>query len=193
MYLYENAIIDDINNLFTNSNVTAVIADNLDEGLRRIAAKNNDKVSLPFVMLTGGDWNIKETNFYNLMHGTKVRNKENSQTEISNIPIQPEYTMYIAAQSSKECDMLTREIIFYYFQNPTLTVNIPYGINTIHTFNVIFNPNVRKTTRASGLVYRTLSFYLDGAYLWHNNTFNLVKEIDINKVETKLEEDKKNV
>ena len=188
MYLYEEAIVNSINSLFTNSNVKAVIADSLDEGLRRVAAKDNDKISLPFIMLTGGDWEIKDVNFYNLMHGTKVRNKEDTQVDISNIPIQPEYSMYIMAQSSRECDMLTRELLFYYYQNPTLTVKIPYGINTIHTFNITFNSSVRKTARASGLVYRTLNFYLDGAYLWHNNTFNLIKETTVDSVKSKYDE-----
>ena len=64
MYLYENALIDDINKLFTNSKVKAVIADSLDEGLRRIAAENEDKISLPFITIAGGDWKLEDNNFY---------------------------------------------------------------------------------------------------------------------------------
>lgn len=184
MYLYENAIIDDINKLFTNSKVTAVIADSLDEALRRSAEKNEDNITLPFIVLTGGDWQLGESNFYSLMHGLedkKVECKKLSK-QVSVIPFTPSYSIYIAAKTSRECDMLTREIIFHYMQNPTLTVKIPYGLDDIHTFNITFDKNIRKTQRPTGLAYRILSFSLDGAYLWHVNTFNVLKEIEVETV-----------
>ena len=37
------------------------------------------------------------------------------------------------------------KIIFHYYLNPTLTVNIPYGIDEIHTFNLQFGRDVRKS------------------------------------------------
>lgn len=185
MYLYENAIIDDINKLFTNSKVCALIADNLNEGLRRIAAKKDDKTTLPAIVLSGGDWVLGDANFYSLMHGSEFKQiidtpeyPESMSKQINIIPFTPSYDMYIVAQSGRECDMLTREIIFHYFMQPTLTVKIPYGIDNIHTFNLSFNNNVRKSQNPAGLVYRTLSFSLQGAYLWHNNTFNVVRKID---------------
>ena len=180
MYLYENSIIEDINSLFTNSKVRSVIANSLDEGFRRVAAENKDVLSLPCIILTGGDWVILDSNFYNIMHGSENKRIENNTVSknISCIPFRPNYDMYIVASSSRECDMLTREIIFHYSQNPTLTVKIPYGLDMIHTFNLTFDTNVRKNQNSSGFVYRTLSFYLDGAYLWHNNSMNVIKEIN---------------
>lgn len=194
MYLYENSIIDDINYLFTNSKVKAVIADSLDEALRRSASENEDNVTLPFIVLTGGDWRIDDYNFYSLMHGIEFKqindDSDNAilSKQINAVPFTPTYDMYIAASSSRECDMLTREIIFHYLQNPTLTVKIPYGINDIHTFNIQFESNVRKTTRQSGLVYRVLSFTLQGAYLWHNNTFDVVNKLNVESVKEKYDE-----
>lgn len=181
MYLYEKALIEDINKLFINSKVEAVIADSLDEGLRRVAAKNEDKIVLPLIELVGGDWNIGDANFYSVMHGNEIFRTENNALakNISNIPFTPNYEMYIIAQSSRECDMLTREIIFHYYQNPTLTVKIPYGLDVLHTFNISFGRNVRRQQRSSGLVYRILSITLDGAYLWHNNTMDIVKDVNV--------------
>lgn len=189
MYLYENAVIEDINRLFTNSKVTAIVADTLSEGLRRIAAKQEDKVTLPAIVLTGGNWRLDDSNFYSLMHGSEFK-RENDESLAKNtniISFTPSYTMYIIAQTSRECDMLTREIIFHYYMNPTLTLDIPYGINKRHTFNLLFSNNVDKTENSTGLIYRTLNFSIQGAYLWHNNTFNVVKDVEITGVKEEYE------
>lgn len=180
MYLYENAIIENINKLFTNSKVCAVIADSLSEGLRRVAANKEDKITLPAIILVGGDWSLNDSNFYSLMHGSEFeRVEENNLTKnTSVISFTPSYSMYIIAQSSRECDMLTREIIFHYSMHPTLVVNIPYGINKIHTFNLNINKNIPKSQTNTGFIYRVLNFDLQGAYLWHNNTFNVNKQTE---------------
>lgn len=184
MYLYENVMIKDINKLFTNSKVKAVIADSLDEALRRSAQENEDKVTLPFVVLTGGDWRLGDTNFYSLMHGIEYCKVEDNKLskQVNAISFTPSYDMYIAASSSRECDMLTRELIFHYMQNPTLSVKIPYGINEVHTFSITFERNIRKTQRPTGLVYRVISFTLQGAYLWHNNTFDVLQNVEVESV-----------
>lgn len=192
MYLYENAIIDDINKTFKNSKVTTVIADSLDEGLRRSAAKNKDIVTLPLVILSGGDWDILDSNFYNQMHGSKVKSVlDNSVNKSANVlPIKPTYNMYIAAYSSRECDMLTREIIFHYILNPTLTIKVPYQLDYLHNFNIVFDRSVRKNQNSNGVssvIYRILSFSLEGAYLWHNNSMNIIKDID-STVEERIDE-----
>lgn len=180
MYLYENAIIENINKLFTNSKVCAVIADSLSEGLRRVAANKEDKITLPAIILVGGDWSLNDSNFYSLMHGSEFeRVEENSLTKNTSVmSFTPSYSMYIIAQSSRECDMLTREIIFHYSMHPTLVVNIPYGINKIHTFNLNINKNIPKSQTNTGFIYRVLNFDLQGAYLWHNNTFNVNKQTE---------------
>lgn len=180
MYLYENAIIENINKLFTNSKVCAVIADSLSEGLRRVAANKEDKIILPAIILVGGDWSLNDSNFYSLMHGSEFeRVEENNLTKNTSVmSFTPNYSMYIIAQSSRECDMLTREIIFHYSMHPTLVVNIPYGINKIHTFNLNINKNIPKSQTNTGFIYRVLNFDLQGAYLWHNNTFNVNKQTE---------------
>lgn len=184
IYLYEKALIKDLNKLFKNSKVKTVIADSLDEGLRRSSAENKDEVTLPFIVLSGGDWQLLDFNFYSLMHGSEYKKVDDNHVKNINIlPFEPTYDMYIAASSSRECDMLTREIIFHYSMHPTLTLNIPYKIDEIHTFSINFNKTIRKNQKPSGLVYRTITFTLSGAYLWHNNTMNLIKEIDTEIVE----------
>lgn len=186
MYLYEKAVIEDINSLFKNGKVKAVIADSLDEALRRTAAENQDKITLPFIVLSGGDWVLNDTAFYNIMHGSEIYRKNNASKNTSVISFTPQYNMYIAATSSRECDMLTREIIFHYYQYPTLTIDVPYGLDINHTFSLTFNRNVRKSTNRSGLVCRILELTLDGAYLWHNNTINVIEKVNVN-VEEKME------
>lgn len=190
MYLYENAIIENINKLFTNSKVCAVIADSLSEGLRRVAANKEDKITLPAIILVGGDWSLNESNFYSLMHGSEFeRTEEDTLTKNTSImSFTPSYSMYIIAQSSRECDMLTREIIFHYSMHPTLVVNIPYGINKIHTFNLNINKNIPKSQTNTGFIYRVLNFDLQGAYLWHNNTFNVNKQTETT-VREEMEQD----
>lgn len=190
MYLYENAIIENINKLFTNSKVCAVIADSLSEGLRRVAANKEDKITLPAIILVGGDWSLNDSNFYSLMHGSEFeRVEENSLTKNTSVmSFTPSYSMYIIAQSSRECDMLTREIIFHYSMHPTLVVNIPYGINKIHTFNLNINKNIPKSQTNTGFIYRVLNFDLQGAYLWHNNTFNVNKQTETT-VREEMEQD----
>lgn len=190
MYLYENAIIENINKLFTNSKVCAVIADSLSEGLRRVAANKEDKITLPAIILVGGDWSLNDSNFYSLMHGSEFeRVEEDSLTKNTSVmSFTPSYSMYIIAQSSRECDMLTREIIFHYSMHPTLVVNIPYGINKIHTFNLNINKNIPKSQTNTGFIYRVLNFDLQGAYLWHNNTFNVNKQTETT-VREEMEQD----
>lgn len=190
MYLYENAIIENINKLFTNSKVCAVIADSLSEGLRRVAANKEDKITLPAIILVGGDWSLNDSNFYSLMHGSEFeRTEEDTLTKNTSImSFTPSYSMYIIAQSSRECDMLTREIIFHYSMHPTLVVNIPYGINKVHTFNLNINKNIPKSQTNTGFIYRVLNFDLQGAYLWHNNTFNVNKQTETT-VREEMEQD----
>lgn len=184
MYLYEKALTDDINKLFVNSKVKAIVADTLNEGLRRIAAEKEDKITLPVIVISGGDWQLDDSNFYSLMHGSEFEKQiigEPDEVIAKNtniLPFTPSYDMYIAAYSSRECDMLTREIIFHYNLQPTLTISIPYGIDKYHTFNILFDKTIRKSQNSSGVIYRTLSFTLQGAYLWHNNTFNVVKQLE---------------
>lgn len=190
MYLYENAIIENINKLFTNSKVCAVIADSLSEGLRRVAANKEDKITLPAIILVGGDWSLNDSNFYSLMHGSEFeRVEENILTKNINVmSFTPSYSMYVIAQSSRECDMLTREIVFHYSMHPTLVVNIPYGINKVHTFNLNINKNIPKSQTNTGFIYRVLNFDLQGAYLWHNNTFNVNKQTETT-VREEMEQD----
>lgn len=192
MYLYEEALVKDINSLFTNSKVTTMIADTLDNALKRSAAKNKDKVALPLIVLTGGDWNMEDANFYGYMKGSELKRvADKSLIKSANIiPFTPEYNMYILGSSGRECDMLTREIIFHYYMQPTLTVDVPYGINIQHTFNINFNRRISKSQTFSGLSYRTLNFSLAGAYLWHNNTTSVIKEV---KTETKERFDENDV
>lgn len=189
MYLYDNALTEDLNKLFINSKVTAIVCDSLNEALRRIAAEKEDKITLPVIVLVGGDWNIEDTNFYNIMSGGEFRRIDDLGIEkaVNIISFTPSYEMYILATSSRECDMLTREILFHYYMNPTLTVKIPYKIDMLHTFNINFGNNVRKFQNQSGLVYRTIPITLQGAYLWHNNTMNILKAIDTD-VDLKIEE-----
>lgn len=188
MYLYEKSITDDINRLFTNSKVKAIVANSLNDGLKNIAAEKEDKITLPVIVLVGGNWTLQDTNFYNLMHGGNYKKLEDDSLSknVNIIPFTPEYEMNIIASSSRECDMLTREILFHYFTNPTLVVDIPYKIDRIHTFNLEFGRQVRKNQTISGFIYRTLTFNLQGAYLWQNSTYELIKETDTN-VESKIE------
>mgnify|MGYP006935835906 CR=1 FL=1 len=184
MYLYEEALIKDINKLFTNSKVCAVVADSINEGLKRIASNKEDKITLPTVVVIGGNWRLEDANFYSLMHGSEYNRiidnpePESVMKSTSILPITPSYSMIVIAQSSRECDMLTRELLFHYSKNPTLTIDIPYGINEAHTFNLLFSNNVTKNQNSTGLIYRTLDFIIQGAYLWHNDTFNVVRKIE---------------
>ena len=79
MYLYEDSIIKDINSLFINSNVTAVVADTLDEALRRSAENKKDVTTLPLITLSGGDWTLKDTSFYSIMHGSEFKRIEDEK------------------------------------------------------------------------------------------------------------------
>lgn len=47
-----------------------------------------------------------------------------------------------------------------------------------HTFNILYGKSVRKTVDKKGLVIRTVPLTLQGAYLWHNDTFNIIKELE---------------
>lgn len=199
MYLYENALIKDINNIFINSKVTTIISDSIDTALKRIAAKNEDTVTLPLIVLVSRDWEIGDTNFYSYMKGItnktkliKDNDEQHTLIKATNvIPFTPTYTFYIVCSSSRECDMLTREIIFHYYMQPTLTVDIPYGIDKSHTFNINFDKRITKDQTYSGLVYRTINFNLAGAYLWHNNTIATLDEVNLS-IDERYENNVKN-
>ena len=104
MYLYEKAMAEAINELFTNTKVKAVIGDNLDDALRNSATSKEDTSVLPLVMLSGGDWSLEDANFYTLMHGgTERRVKAGDNTDLeyyakatAAIPFTPTYEMYCA-------------------------------------------------------------------------------------------------
>lgn len=186
MYIYERALVEDMDKLFTNSKVSAVVTDTLDEGLKRIASKEEDKITLPVILYVGGDWQLEDTNFYSMMHGVEVRRRDITNqfegTDIAKnasvLAFTPSYEMYICARSGRECDMLTREVLFHYSKQPTLTVKVPYGLDFTHTFNIVFGRGIRRTQNKMGLVIREVPLTLQGAYLWHNDTLNIVKELE---------------
>ena len=192
VYAYDQAIVDDFKIRFnytkdgklkTNNNVYITNSENV---FNIIGDIENDNIQFPIISITRLGWSL--VNFSNdfqnnsgLLYGYMDDEKTNrkKQVRLQAIPINIDYQIDIWTQNRIDNDILARELVWYYYQNPQMQVKIPHGLNVNHVFNVFFELDVTDNSDISehnsrGRYYRqTFGLTVDDAYLWKSSVKNV--------------------
>ena len=170
-YLYDTAIVEDLRSIFDDDKIFICPPDRVFATIGRLS---EDDVKLPMISVvrTG-------TSLGNSQHSMRftggllsIDPQTNENTKLQAIPITINYQLDVWTKHREENDNIVRELLFYYMTHPTLLVDIPYGSNLKHNFNIFFDSNIEDNSDISDHVNRgeyfrqTLSIYTDDAYLW---------------------------
>lgn len=173
VHLYDKAIITRFREIFDDSRIHIVP---VEDAISFLAHLNDDDVKFPAVNTTRLGWTIRKSDLSHkgLFDGAPVRYTDSTNmVKMANIlPIRIEYQMDVFTVDKVSGDEIMREFMFYIFRNPTLEVNIPYGLNIKHKFNLFMDPDVVDNSDVTehknrGVYFRnTIHFYTDDAYLF---------------------------
>lgn len=168
---YDKAITDEFRRLFSDARITILP---VEDAIRFVSQLSRDDVVFPLISTTRLGITIltSEINQAQKTKGHLVRrNEDNTTTFAQSIPIRIEYQMDILTLDRNECDQITREIIFWFVQHPTLTAHFEYGLDIDQNFNLFLNEDVVDNSDTiehvnKGVKFRnTLTFYTDDARL----------------------------
>lgn len=131
LYLYDEAIVRDLERSFDPSSGVVVKAVAQEDIISVAAQIKNDEISLPMIAIVRGqtsDVNTDLTNFTRMHKGvaTVFDNKSNDIYYEKAIPINLNYTLAILASNTADMDELCRELIFKYTSMYFLAIDTPY-------------------------------------------------------------------
>lgn len=188
IYMYDEAIVKSFRNLVNDNRITITPPDNVFRTIGRIA---EDRIEFPLISLTrtGMSINMSSVQHFTKFEGATVEydEDENKFKKIQAIPIRINYLVDVWTKSRKENDSIIRELIFYYMTHPTLEVDIPYGLDISHNFNLFLDEDIDDNSdivehKNRGEYFRqTLSMYTDDAYIWKSSS-RAPTYIEIDKV-----------
>lgn len=174
--LYDNSLIEDLRRITEDNRVTVTPYDRV---FPNIAKNNYDEISFPLITITRTGWSIQGASQFMKFEGGLVKFEDLDDPELDPkifrlqaIPIRINYLLDIWTRYREENDDIAREVIFYYTTHPTLSVDIGYGIDIKHNYNIFIDPDIEDNSDISdqpnhGEYFRqTLSIYTDDAYLW---------------------------
>ena len=170
--LYDDAIVKSFRKLFNDETISIIPPE---YAIRFSAQLRRDNAEMPIVSLNRLGFSIKleEINQKARNIGSFVtRDGANNNIFAQVIPIRIEYQLDVFTVDRATCDAICRELIFYIIQHPTLQVEIPYGLDINHDFNLFLDSDVVDNSDTiehteQGVKFRyTLTFYCDDAYLF---------------------------
>lgn len=169
--LYDKAIVNKFRELMANSDIYITPPENV---FRTIALLNKDEIRLPLISLQRQGYTILNGAHSMRFSGASVDYDEPGDTLISvqAIPIRINYSLDVWTRHLEECDDIVRELIWYLSTHPTMEVEIPYGLDMKHHFNIMLdedvedNSDILEHTNRGEYFRQTISFYVDDAYLW---------------------------
>ena len=174
---YDKAIVENFQKLFNTGNVHILP---VEDALRFTSQLNRDDVTFPLISTTRLGVTIlsSEVNQAQKTTGHLVRRDGyNNNVFAQSIPIRIEYQLDIFTVERWACDEITRELIFYFYQHPTLVAHFDYGLNIEHNFNLFLNDDIVDNSDTiehvnTGVKFRnTLTFYTDDARLVRSKKF----------------------
>lgn len=140
IYLYEEAIIEDLRYQLGDSRVSIIPPDTVFDTIADISG--SDKIVLPLISLKRLGFSLNEPNHNNpeSLDGYKYSELGDdgkiNYYQVQRIPISCRWQIDIISRTRLDNDNLVRELIFYYTNNPTLRVKIPYGLDKEHKFSI---------------------------------------------------------
>lgn len=146
IYLYEEAIIEDLRYQLGDSRVSLLPPDILFRTIADISGE--DQVRLPLVSLSRLGYSFNEIphnspeSLIGSTHTIPQKDGTIKYVQVQRLPITCRWQMDVISRSRKDNDNLVRELLFYYTNNPSLRVKIPYGFNQEHKFSIHINPDI---------------------------------------------------
>ena len=157
LHLYDDAIVNKFRKLFKDSRITIQPPEN---AIRYAAQLDGDDVKFPLISINRTNWSIRssELNFAQSRTGVLDHvNSDNTLSIMKIIPIRLDYQLDVYTIDKKSNDEIYRELLFYFLNNPTLEVDIPYTLDTSHVFNLFFNDNISPLKSISFAIKRKAS------------------------------------
>lgn len=188
--LYDKAIVNHFRDILDDERIHILP---VEHAIRFTAQLTKDDVKFPLISTTRLNYSIRSSdiNFYGLRQGGyQNRNSDGTSTFEQIIPIRINYQMDIFTVDKRTGDELVRELVFHILLNPTLQVEVPYGLNAKRDFNIYLDSDIVDNSDTiehldKGVRFRnTLTFYTDDAYLFasrqqlHGNVTGVVKTFE---------------
>lgn len=166
IYLYDQAIVDDIKASLTGEANPNVVCTNADNYPGIIAQMQNDTITYPLILVQRGEdvpVDTSLTNFTRYQFGVPCvfdNDKNNVYFERA-LPIKPEYTLRIITTNVADRDELARELFYKYISMYFLTIRLPYESDRKIRFgiNIDFDYGIKNESQsfdylASGALYQ---------------------------------------
>lgn len=169
LYLYDSAIIKDINSSFTdeigNSDVKVV---DPQAAVNILAQIQEDNLKFPAVILTRDpvySIDTQRSNFTAMHRGvlTVMDTSTNKLYYEKAIPVRLKYNLTVLATNTADVDELTKELLFKYLQMYYLSIRLPYEADRIIRFgiSVTTDSDIQQSSGSfeyleSGKLYQTI-------------------------------------
>lgn len=189
LYLYDNAICEDLQNSFIsiNGNTPTVKVYDPEGIIDLVAQMKDDQVNYPIVAIqrdpdTGIDTDL--VNFSRMHFGvsTAFDNRTNNFYNERAIPIKLSYKLSILTTNTADMDEMVRELVFKYSSMYFLTIKLPYEVERKIRFGVVVDyDSISKSSGAfeassSGQLYQTeLTLNCQGAVMVHYTPVRLTR------------------
>lgn len=190
---YDEALTSKIKNaLMTNDSIMVLSPEESEELFSIKADNSHDKpLKLPFIsIIRKKDVNILNSNKKPLsFDGVRLKliDKNGEQVKgdkalkLNAIPIKIEYQLDIYTKRMYEADEFSREFLFYFVNNPNVTIEFQYnGIKTKHTSTVrveqtlIDNSDIPQKLYKDQFYRFSLNLYIDDAYYFSIPSMNTI-------------------
>lgn len=171
---YDDAIVAEFRKLFNDNTISIIPPEN---AIRHISQLQKDNVRFPMISIMRTGYSIVSSNVNHtakMIGSFTIRDGKNNNIFAQTIPIRIEYQLDIFTVERWTCDEISRELIFYFYQSPTLVAHFPYGLDIDHNFNLFLEDDITDNSDTvehinKGVMFRnTLTFYTDDARLFHS-------------------------
>lgn len=145
LYIYENAIVDDLNKSFNpdSANPGTVKVLNPEQTLGAVAQIMEDQIKLPLVCLErdSQNFNTQRGNFVKEKIGVPafIDPETNNVYSEKSIPVDLTYKLTVLTSNIYDMDELIRELLFKYSSMYFLEAKIPYEGNREISFGVVYD------------------------------------------------------
>lgn len=171
---YDDAIVSRFRSIFNDSTISILPPEN---AIRYIAQLRKDKVELPLISIMRTGYSIvgSMVNQSAKMTGSFTRRDDvNNGLFARSLPIRIEYQLDVYTVDRWSNDELCRELIFFFYQHPTLKAHFDYGLGIDHNFNLFIDDDIVDNSDTVnhtdfGVMFRsTFTFYTDDARLFQS-------------------------
>lgn len=176
---YDQSIVSKIREITGDDRVTIVPPENL---FRYIASLKSDEIKFPLISLTRLGYVLNRTSKSpNTSQGIPIKYSKGKAVELQSIPIRVNYQIDVITRKRDDNDALVDEIIFYFINHPSMSVNIKKGADISHKFSIFFNPDIEDNSDIESHISRgeyfrtTMTFYIPDGYLWKTTSLSQKK------------------